>query len=92
MHTIDRRVGGAQIPIRVLPVLRAERAAGRMPGGAARIVAAWVAHLRGIGAPVSDAGAGPFRQRASDVRAVLGLLAPDLGGDDELVAAIEKAL
>jgi fructuronate reductase len=84
--------GSQKIPIRVLPVLRAERATGRMPGGAVRIVAAWIAHLRGVGAPVSDAGAGPFQQRASDVRAVLGLLAPDLGGDDELVAAIEKAV
>jgi fructuronate reductase len=83
--------GSQKIPIRVLPALRAERAAGRMPAGAVRIVAAWIAHLRGAGAPVSDAGAGPFRERASDVRAVLGLLAPDLGGDDELVAAIEKA-
>ena len=32
----------------VLPVLRAERAAGRMPAGAVRILAAWIDHLRGI--------------------------------------------
>jgi fructuronate reductase len=83
--------GTQKIPIRVLPVLRAERAAGRMPAGAVRIVAAWIAHLRGTGAPVADAGAEPFRQRASDVRAVLVLLTPDLAGDDDLVAAIEKA-
>ena len=56
--------GSQKVPIRVLPVLRGERAAGRMPAGAVRILAAWIDHLRGIGAPVDDAGAGPYRERA----------------------------
>ncbi|WP_433383028.1 mannitol dehydrogenase family protein [Actinoplanes sp. CA-142083] len=83
--------GSQKVPIRVLPVLRGEVAAGRIPPGAVRIVAAWIDHLRGIGAPVADAGAAPFRERAGDVRDVLGLLAPDLAGDDALVEAVSKA-
>jgi fructuronate reductase len=84
--------GSQKIPIRVLPVLRGERAAGRMPAGAARILAAWTGHLRGLGAPVSDAGAAPYRQRAGSVRDVVALLAPDLAGDDALIRAIEAAV
>lgn len=83
--------GSQKVPIRVLPVLRGEVAAGRIPPGAVRILAAWIAHLRGVGAPISDAGAGPFRERAADVRKVLDLLAPDLASDDALVGAVEKA-
>ena len=46
--------GSQKLPIRILPVLRAERSAGRMPEGAARVLAAWIGHLRGAGAPVAD--------------------------------------
>ena len=35
----------------------AERAQGRLPVGALRVLAAWVNHLRGAGAPVKDAAA-----------------------------------
>src|SRR5207249_1998509 len=84
--------GSQKVPIRVLPVLRGERAAGRVPSGAVRIVAAWIGHLRGIGAPVDDAGAAPYRERAGSVRDVLALLAPDLAGDSELIDAINAAL
>ncbi len=80
--------GSQKLPIRVLPVLRAERAAGRMPAGAVRVLAAWIAHLRGDGAPVDDAGAAPYRDRAGSARDVLALLAPDLAGDDALVTAL----
>jgi fructuronate reductase len=83
--------GSQKVPIRVLPVLRGERQAGRMPPGAVRILAAWIGHLRGAGAPVNDAGAGPYQERAGSARDVLTLLAPDLGGDAALVAAIESA-
>ena len=47
--------GSQKIPIRVVPVLRRERKAGRLPAGAIRVVAAWIIHLRGAGAPVKDA-------------------------------------
>ena len=81
--------GSQKVAIRVLPVLRGERAAGRMPAGAIRTLAAWIAHLRGAGAPVDDAGARPYRERAGSARDVLALLAPDLAGDDKLIEALE---
>ncbi|UQU61260.1 mannitol dehydrogenase family protein [Couchioplanes caeruleus] len=84
--------GSQKLPIRVLPVLRAERAAGRMPAGAVRILAAWIAHLRGAGAPVQDAGAGPYLERAGSVRDVVALLAPDLADDEALIAATGREL
>ena len=37
--------------------VRLERAEGRLPVGALRVVAAWINHLRGAGAPVKDAAA-----------------------------------
>lgn len=49
--------GSLKLPVRILPTLRAELSAGRVPEGAARIVAAWVLHLRGLGAPVTDVNA-----------------------------------
>lgn len=49
--------GSQKLPIRVVPVLRAGLAAGRVAHGAVRAVAAWTLHLRGHGAPVSDPGA-----------------------------------
>jgi len=82
--------GSQKVPIRVLPVLRGERAAGRMPQGGVRILAAWIDHLRGLGAPVKDAGAAPYQERAGSVRDVIALLAPDLADDDDLVAAIDQ--
>jgi fructuronate reductase len=85
--------GSQKLPVRILPTLRRERAAGRLPSGAARVLAAWVCHLRGAGAPVSDARAdqvvpladGPLPQA---VPRVLGALDPALAGDGELVAAV----
>jgi fructuronate reductase len=84
--------GSQKVPIRVLPVLRAERAAGRMPPGAVRVLAAWIGHLRGAGAPVNDAGAEPYRRAAGSPRDVLALLAPDLATDQELIAALDTSV
>ena len=85
--------GSQKIPIRILPVLRAERAAGRVPAGATRVLAAWVCHLRGLGAPVSDARADevvPLAQGPLDkaVPRVLRWLDPALGADADVVAII----
>jgi fructuronate reductase len=63
-----------------------------MPAGAVRIIAAWIAHLRGVGAPVNDAGAAPYQERAGSVPDVVALLAPDLAGDAALIKAVEGAL
>jgi len=85
--------GSQKLPIRIVPVLRAERAAGRMPEGAIRVLAAWACHLRGLGAPVNDAradavvplAAGPL---AEAVPRVLGFLDPALASDEDVVAAV----
>jgi fructuronate reductase len=85
--------GSQKLPIRILPVLRAERAAGRVPRGATRVLAAWICHLRGLGAPISDAraedviplAAGPLSEA---VPRVLGRLDPALGADADVVAAV----
>lgn len=86
--------GSQKVPIRALPVLLAERGAGRLAPGPTRLVAAWIAHLRGHGAPVSDV-------RAGEVRALADRPAPEavvvtlawLGVDDADVAgAVEQQL
>ena len=85
--------GSQKLPIRILPTLRRERTAGRLPSGAARVLAAWVCHLRGAGASVNDARAdqvvpladGPLSQA---VPRVLAALDPALADDGELVAAV----
>jgi fructuronate reductase len=86
--------GSVKLPVRILPTVRAERAAGRLPLGGATTLAAWVLHLRGVGAPVKDPGAGPAREAATSgdlpaaVPAVLEVLEPGLGGDTEFVEAV----
>ena len=85
--------GSQKLPIRILPVLRAERAAGRVPAGATRVLAAWVCHLRGLGAPVSDVRANevvPLAQGPLDkaVPRVLRWLDPALGADADVAAII----
>ncbi|SFC67312.1 fructuronate reductase [Nocardioides terrae] len=85
--------GSQKLPVRVLPVVRAERAVGRMPHAGARALAAWVAHLRGHGAPVADplaaelqaAAAGPL---AEAVPRVLAALDQSLADDRDLTAAV----
>ncbi len=87
--------GSQKLPIRVLPVLRAERAVGRLPTAATRIIAAWLCHLRGLGAPVHDIradelvplAAGPVADAA---RQVLDALDPELGADTAVVAAVAE--
>jgi fructuronate reductase len=86
--------GSAKLPVRTLPTLRAERSAGRIPTGCATTIAAWVLHLRGLGAPVKDPGAVTAQEAANSgdvlaaVPAVLNVLEPGLGGDKDLVDAV----
>jgi fructuronate reductase len=85
--------GSQKLPVRVLPVVRAERAARRLPEGAVVALAAWVCHLRGADPPVDDVRAdemvpvaqGPL---AEAVRRVLAALDPEAGADLELVTAV----
>lgn len=86
--------GSQKLPIRVVPVLRAERQAQRLPVGAATVVAAWVCHLRGLGVAVRDARADDVVPLAAGplgpaVRAVLGWLHPDLADDAALARLVE---
>jgi fructuronate reductase len=68
--------GSQKIPIRAVPVIAAGAAAG-----ATRLVAAWIAHLRGHGAPLTDVRAdevtelagGPPAAAVASVLAWLGL-------------------
>jgi fructuronate reductase len=85
--------GSQKLPVRILPVLRQERAAGRMPQGAARALAGWVGYLRGSALPVHDVRADEMTARAGGalpdgVRNVLHALDPALAGDDELVQVV----
>ncbi len=85
--------GSQKLPVRVGPVIRAERHDGRVPSGACRTVAAWIAHLRGHGAPIVDvdgercvaAAAGPVVDAVSRVLALLG---PGLADDRAVVDAV----
>lgn len=77
--------GSQKLPVRILPVLHRERAAGRVPEGAIRAVAGWACHLAGRGAPVADPGA----SGVCDVDSALALLDPSLRVDTRLRTAVE---
>ncbi|GAA2151181.1 fructuronate reductase [Humibacillus xanthopallidus] len=82
--------GSQKVPIRALPVIRAELAQGRVAPGATRIVAAWVPHLRGLGAPVTDTAADEVRALAQgEPEAAVRSVLVWLGLDD---SALEKVL
>jgi fructuronate reductase len=89
-HTLAKIAedGSRKLPVRILPVLRAERARGALPAGAVRVLAAWLLHLREAG-PVRDAAApaadGPLRDAA---RTALAALDPALAIDSGLIDAI----
>ncbi len=86
--------GSTKLVVRTLPTIRAERAAGRVPVGCATTIAAWILHLRGLGAPIKDPGAAAAEKAANSgelreaVPAVLDVLEPGLGGDRDFVDAV----
>jgi fructuronate reductase len=85
--------GSQKIPIRAVPVIEA----GAEPG-AVRLVAAWIAHLRGHGAPVTDVraeeltalAAGPADAAVGRIVAWLGLPATVEGTVREQLAGFER--
>jgi fructuronate reductase len=88
--------GSQKLPVRILPTLRRERAAGRTPAGATLLLGAWVAHLRGAGTPVVDVRADEIVPLASGplpdaVRQVVAYLDPALGADGDVVSAVLEA-
>jgi fructuronate reductase len=90
--------GSIKLPVRIIPALRAERAEGRMPVGCATVIAAWILHLRGYGAPLKDPGAGAAQQASSEsdpsaaVGGVLDTLSAGLSEDGALVAVVVEQL
>jgi fructuronate reductase len=81
--------GSQKVPIRALPVLRAARADGELPSGATRFVAAWIAHLRGHGAPVQDVEGSRLVELAQgSVREAVPAILEWLGVDDLEVSAL----
>jgi fructuronate reductase len=85
--------GSQKLPIRILPTVRADLAEGRVPQGAVRVLAAWVCHLRGRGAPVTDVAADEFVALASgDLDDAVGRVLGRLGVDDRRVHETAAAL
>jgi fructuronate reductase len=87
--------GSQKLPFRAVPVIRAERAAGRLPAGGVRLLAAWLVHLR-EGTAVKDPRAaelatlvaGPLPDAAPRTLAVLD---PELAADRTLVDAVAES-
>ncbi|ALE07898.1 oxidoreductase [Arthrobacter sp. ERGS1:01] len=86
--------GSSKLRMRAVPVLKAERAAGRTGEAAARMIAAWVAFLRQgrlNGAEIADAaaaelGAALALPAGEDLRALVAILDADLAAEPEVVA------
>lgn len=84
--------GSQKIPIRIVPALLAQRADGGDVSGATRAVAAWILHLRGLGAPVNDAQADRVRPLVEgSLEDAVGAVLADLGIEDDEVAALVLA-
>ena len=82
--------GIQKIPVRLLPALRAAHAGGEGTDGALRAVAAWVLHVRGAGAPLTDAAADRARAWVEgDLRTAMATVLDHWGLDPSLV---ERAL
>jgi fructuronate reductase len=88
--------GSQKLRVRLVPVLRAEREAGRLPVGAVRLLGAWVAHLRGLGVPVADPAVASLvaaimsSRNVDGARDAVAFLDPELAGDEELVTAVAE--
>lgn len=94
-HRLDQIAwdGSLKLPIRVLPTVRNELAAGALTSGVVRPLAAWVCHVRGSGAKVTDARAADFLPFAGGplpeaVRLLLRALDPELAENEAVVAAV----
>ncbi|WP_284975782.1 mannitol dehydrogenase family protein [Arthrobacter sp. efr-133-TYG-104] len=84
--------GTAKLRMRALPVLAAERAAGRSGDGAARMIAAWMTYVATT-AEFQDPLAGDIREALTldgEARcaALLALLSPELAQDRDLVGQL----
>lgn len=87
--------GSQKLPVRILPTIRTGRARDQLPTGALRVLAAWINHLRGAGAPVHDPAADQLTAIASApleqaVTGVLDFLDTALADDAALVAEVTE--
>jgi fructuronate reductase len=94
-HRLDQigTDGSQKLPIRILPVLRAQRAAGRSPHAATRVLAAWICRLRGMGGSISDVRLDELQSLAAGAlpeaaRRILDLLDPAVGADADVLATV----
>ncbi|TLM83717.1 mannitol dehydrogenase family protein [Pseudarthrobacter sp. NamE2] len=85
--------GTTKLRMRALPVLAAERAAGRPGDGAARMIAAWLAYLSttdGFQDPLAaDINTANALKGSKRTAALVALLDPDLAGDAGLVFRLD---
>ena len=83
--------GSQKLPVRLVPTIRAERDAGRIPQAAVRILAAWIVYLRDDPAPdpqrelLVHLANQPLVQAVSSLLAVIDQELPD---DHEFVEAV----
>lgn len=78
--------GSQKLPIRAVPVLQAELASDQLRPGSTRTIAAWVCHLRGMGASVTDARADQHSELAEgELTDTVQRVLEYLGIDDDRV-------
>jgi fructuronate reductase len=86
--------GSTKLGLRVAPVARAERAAGRSAEGCAFVLGSWIAALRG-GAAIADSNADAVAaalrlEGPASTRALLRLVDPDLADDTGFISAVRQ--
>jgi fructuronate reductase len=85
--------GSTKLRMRAVPVLQAERAAGRSGAAAALMIAAWMDHSAAASVfqdPLADQVAAANRLSGTErISALLGLVDPALAGDAAVVGLIE---
>lgn len=90
--------GSEKLVARILPTLRAERAAGRLPAAACYAIGAWVAFLRQAPVPVRDPQARVLAELSASgavdecVTNLLRFLDANLANDREVAAAVTTAV
>ena len=89
--------GSQKLTVRTVPLLRRHLADGhRPPAPLTRVLGGWLAHLRGVGAPVDDPLAADYVPAAagdtvSASYRVLRMLAADLADHDAVVRDVAQA-